>query len=270
MTTTQQNHIQEPSTAKRNLYQNAYRQTLEEDVATQTNEPVNDTTSETDPTSPEEKSWKKRYSDLRSFNSNLTDRVKLLENQLEQVQRKEIKIPSTPEELEGFSRQFPDVYRHIKSIAMGEVLQQKEDITKQIEVEKEKLEKIERESGFKKILQVHPDFEDLNMSEQFHEWAAQQPKQIQDWLFESTDPTLCIKALDLYKAEHNFKKQKTERKPSGADSQVRTRTTPEIPSDGNKKIWKESDIGRLKPRDYEKVESEIELARAEGRIEYGV
>jgi hypothetical protein len=250
----------------RKLYQGLYRSELEEEVVTPNSEPEN-TTPENDPTeTPEDRNWKKRYGDLRTHNNSLTERIKTLETQLTAAQRQEVKIPSSPQEIEAFARSYPDIYRHVKSIAMHEVLQQKEDLTKQIEVEKEKLDKIEKETGYKKILSVHPDFEELNLSEQFHAWAAEQPKQIQDWLFESTDPTLCIKALDLYKAEHNFKKQKTEKKP-GADSQVKTRTAPEMPNEGSKKVWKNSEIARMNRRDYEKFESELELARAEGRID---
>ena len=36
----------------------------------------------------------------------------------------------------------------------------------------------------------------------------------------------------------------------------------------DKKIWKASEIGKLKPWEFEKIESEIDSARAEGRIDY--
>jgi hypothetical protein len=36
----------------------------------------------------------------------------------------------------------------------------------------------------------------------------------------------------------------------------------------DKKVWKASEIGRLKPWQFEKIEKEIDAARAEGRIDY--
>ena len=37
-------------------------------------------------------------------------------------------------------------------------------------------------------------------------------------------------------------------------------------TDANKKIWKGSDIAKMKPWEFEKFEKEIDLARQEGRI----
>jgi hypothetical protein len=35
-----------------------------------------------------------------------------------------------------------------------------------------------------------------------------------------------------------------------------------------KRIWKASEIGKLKPWQFEKLEAELDAARAEGRIDY--
>ena len=37
---------------------------------------------------------------------------------------------------------------------------------------------------------------------------------------------------------------------------------------GNKKIWKVSEIGKLKPWEFEKFEKEIDQARSEGRVDF--
>ena len=39
-------------------------------------------------------------------------------------------------------------------------------------------------------------------------------------------------------------------------------------SGNNKKIWKASEIGKLKSWQFEKLEAEIDAAKAEGRIDY--
>lgn len=262
---------------KRTLYQGAYRKDLEEPVTpaeeTTTQDVDASTTSDAD-LSAEELSWKKRYGDLRSFsdqrNTQQTERIKSLEAQLQAAQKQEVRIPSTKEELDSFAKKYPDVFRHIRSIAMTELLQERENLQTETKAVKDNLEQVQRELGYKKILLAHPDFEEINGSEEFQAWADKQPQQIQDWLFSSTDPDLCIKGLDLYKHEMEFlKRAKARTKPAnGADTLVKTRSPAEVPDQmGNKKIWKASEIQKLHPKMYEKFEDEIELARLEGRID---
>lgn len=258
---------------KRALYQGQYRSELEEEVTTPTTEPGNldgesPTTPEDDLT-PEEKSFKKRYSDLRSYNLTLTERVKSLENQLQAAQKQEIKLPATKEEVDRFAHAYPDVFRYIRSIAMNELLQERENISLETKQVKDELEQVKRDRGYQKILGAHPDFNEINLSEQFHEWAQLQPKQIQDWLFESSDPDLCIKALDLFKVETKFnQKRGPGRPPKGADMAIPQKgTAMDFTDNDGKKIWKASEIAKLHPKHFEKFENEIEQARAEGRID---
>lgn len=256
----------------RRLYNADYRLHLD-DPDTPADEPViananGDNTSEEDPVTPEEKTWKKRYGDLRSHTHTLTERINSLEAQLQAAQKKEIKIPSTEDELNAFATKYPDVYRHIRSIAMAEILSEKENLELETKQVKENLSKTQRELGLARILKAHPDFHELNMSEEFHEWANAQPKQIQDWLFESDDPQLCIKAIDFYKSETNYAKKKKapEKRPSGADLHVPTKGTVDL-GDGQKRIWKDSEVRKMHPREYEKYEDEIDQARREGRYD---
>lgn len=257
-----------PTTRK--LYQGAYRSTLDETDTSEldptTQDADNSNTSKDGPANPEELSWKKRYGDLRTYQNQLTERIKELENQNRSLQKKEVKIPSTQEELMQFARQYPDVYRHIRSIAMAELLQERETISQETNAVKENLEEVKRELGLKKILLAHKDFEKLNASPEFHEWAQAQPRQIQEWLYESSDPDLCIKAIDLYKADLAFKKP--SRKPSGADLQVPNRTPAETPDFDGKKVWKASEVQKMHPKMYEKYEDDIDTARREGRFDY--
>ena len=45
-------------------------------------------------------------------------------------------------------------------------------------------------------------------------------------------------------------------------------TSKEVSSgEGNKKIWKASQIAKMRPWEFEKMEAELDLARQEGRIE---
>ena len=37
---------------------------------------------------------------------------------------------------------------------------------------------------------------------------------------------------------------------------------------GDKRVWKASEIGKMKPWEFEKLEAELDTARSEGRIDY--
>lgn len=264
--------LQETKLTPRKLYNGLYRTELEQDVTNPSDEPGNrdgdQSTTSDDGLTPEEKTFKKRYGDARTHINTLTERIKSLETQVALANKKELQLPSSKEEIEVFAKQYPDVFRHIRSIAMTELLQERENIATETNVVKDDLEKLKRDKGYIMIMKAHPDFEELNASESFHEWAALQPKQIQDWLFETPDPELCIKALDLFKAETNFKQKRGPGRPRNADTLVDTRSSSiNLTDDSGKKIWKASEIGKLTPRQYEKAEEEIEQAREEGRID---
>lgn len=257
----------------RQLYQGQYRTELENET-TQTDESTNldgetSITSTPDPAlTPEENSWKHRYADLRRHDNSKTERIRLLERQLQDAQKQEgFKLPSTEQELVAFEQRYPDVFRHIVSIARKQLLSERDSISQETRRTEEELEKVKMELGLKRILQVHPDFEELNLSEDFHIWARKQPEQIQDWLFRNSNPELCIKALDLFKVETNHKVAPKPRTNRGADNLVQSRSSVALADDSGKKLWKASEIHRLHPSQFEKYESEIEAARREGRID---
>lgn len=258
----------------RQLYQGLYRNELEDDITQSDDSTVvnadNSTTSD-DGLSPEEITFKQRYGALRSHSLSQNERIKSLESQLSAAQKQEIKFPSTQAELQHFAQQYPDVFRHIRSIAMTELLTERENISLETKQVKDDLETVKRERGMQKILSAHPDFEALGALPEFKEWIAVQPAQIQDWLFETPDPDLCIKAIDLFKVETGFKAKRGPGRPpkQGADVAVTTRgnNNIELVTEGGKKIWKASEIGKLAASQFIKLESEIENARAEGRID---
>ena len=91
---------------------------------------------------------------------------------------------------------------------------------------------IQRREAEETLKSKHPDFEDIRGDDNFHNWAKEQPEQIQDWIYNNPDNvSLAVKAIDLYKMENGIKtssKQKTKKsqapKSSAADM-VSTRTT---------------------------------------------
>lgn len=130
---------------------------------------------------------------------------------------------------------------------------------------------IQRREAEETLKSKHPDFEDIRGDDNFHNWAKEQPEQIQDWIYNNPDNvSLAVKAIDLYKMENGIKtssKQKTKKsqapKSSAADM-VSTRTT-QIDAK-EPKIWTQREIAALSMVQYDKFEQEIDQAIMEGRV----
>src|SRR3954463_13039229 len=108
-----------------------YESQLDDETDTQSAEPGShdtDTLPDGPEVTPEETTFKKRYGDLRTHTHSLTKRISDLERQLSDASRQEVKIPSTPNEIQGFANQYPDVYRHILTIARTELIREKDDL----------------------------------------------------------------------------------------------------------------------------------------------
>ena len=91
---------------------------------------------EAEPTNAEEKTFKKRYGDLRrhtqekekQFQKQLDD----LKSQLEKATKKEIKLPKSEEEIEEWSKEYPDVAAIVETIAMKKAKEQSDSINKKL------------------------------------------------------------------------------------------------------------------------------------------
>ena len=120
----------------------------------------------------------------------------------------------------------------------------------------------------------HPDFDQIRGDDGFHEWAQEQPDQIQDWIYNNPDNvTLAVKALDLYKLEtgkgQNTQKRRSNRKQpqSSAADMVSTKTTNIDAKEA--KIWTESEIAKMSLDQFDRHEEEINIAMIEGRVRRG-
>ena len=66
-----------------------------------------------------------------------------------------------------------------------------------------------RQDAEKRLMERHPDFEDIRNSDDFHGWAKEQPKSIQDWIYNNADDAdLASRALDLFKKDFGIEPTK--------------------------------------------------------------
>jgi hypothetical protein len=214
--------------------------------------------------------YKKRYDDLKKhYDSKLNEFRSREEELLSQVNTPEYKAPKTEEELEKFKNDYPDVYEVVETVAH----MQSETKAKVLEERLSKLQEREnqliRQDAEKRLTDRHPDFEDIRNSDDFHGWAKEQPKSIQDWIYSNADDAdLASRALDLFKKDFGIEPTKTtsSSKPTrkSAADMVSTKTTSVEPT--QQKVWSEKEIAAMSVAEFDKYEKEISDAMQEGRI----
>ena len=214
--------------------------------------------------------YKKRYDDLKKHYDNKLNEFKVREEELiNQVNQPEYKAPKTEEELEKFKRDYPDVYEVVETVAH----MQSESKAKVLEERLSKLQQREQEliqkDAEKRLMDRHPDFEDIRNSDDFHGWAKEQPDSIQKWIYSNADDAdLASRALDLFKRDMGMDipqdtKSSSKTVQSAADI-VSTKTTTVEPK--QEKIWSEREIAAMSMDEFDKYEKEISDAMQEGRI----
>ena len=228
---------------------------------------------EPEPKNAEERSFKKRYGDLRrhqqSKEKEYEDRIKALEEQLTQSTKSEIKLPKSDEDIEAWAKQYPDVAGIVETIAIKKAREQAEGLEARVKEIDEMKATATREKAEVELLKLHPDFGEIRDSDDFHEWAEEQPKWVQDALYENdADARSAARAIDLYKADKNIKPKKSASSKDAARS-VGTRNERSKPqSDPQGNAIKESDVQKMSAVEYERNSDEIMEAIRTGNFIY--
>ena len=177
---------------------------LKKQAAGETEETVTEEKAEDEeePKNAEEKTFKKRYGDLRrhsqekekQFQKQL-DELKL---QLEKATKKEIKLPKTESEIDEWAKEYPDVAKIVETIAIKKAKEQSEVLESEIRKISEMSAEAAKDKAEAELMRIHPDFADIRDSDDFHEWANEQPKWVQDALYENdNDARSAARAIDL-------------------------------------------------------------------------
>tara|TARA_R100000995_G_scaffold50898_1_gene24589 strand:- start:18 stop:884 length:867 start_codon:yes stop_codon:yes gene_type:complete len=215
--------------------------------------------------------YKKRYDDLkRHYDKKLTEFEEEKRQLATATQQANVPMPKTVEELEEFKTQYPDVYGVVETVAAMQASERTSELQKELEVIKEREKETVVQAAYRELTNNHPDFDDIKTDEKFLEWLQEQPESISDGIYNNnTDARWASRVLDLYKADAGISKRKTSKAKADAATSVRAPRAREITSEqgGDKRIWKASEIRGLKPWEFEKLESELDSARQEGRID---
>jgi len=268
------------------LYRGKYREEVykDEDEVVEAEDPSTEATPETQedtsfakPQEGSDTDYKKRYDDLKRHYDSKLDEWKREREELAQAQQagrdsglRASELPKTPEDLEEFRTKYPDVYAIVETVSSLQAENKLSELKKEVETLKGREKELEVQSAYKELLSAHPDFNTLKSNEKFLTWLDDQPASIADGIYKNNrDAKWAIRVVDLYKADTGTKTTKKSKDADPAAAVTRS-TAKDVAGEANseKKVWKASEIGRLKPWQFEKLEAEIDAAKKEGRIDY--
>ena len=248
---------------------------LEQMLKEQRGEVEEPATEEQEPTSAEEKTFKKRYSDLRRHQQQQAEdfkkQISELRTQLDSATKKEMKLPKSDEDIEQWAKNYPDVAAIVETIAMKKASEQASALEERLKAIDEMQNSATKEKAEVELMRLHPDFDEIRDSDSFHEWAEEQPKWVQDALYENdNDARSAARAIDLYKADMGIGKKKSKSDKDAAKS-VSTKDSRSKPQENEESSYlKESDVQRMSAKEYEKNSDEIMEAIRSGKFIYDV
>ena len=229
---------------------------------------------EQEPTSAEEKTFKKRYGDLRRHaqqkESDLQEQINQLKEQLDSATKKQIELPKSDEDIEAWTKKYPDVAGIVETIAIKKSQEQSKELEDRIQKINEMQESATKEKAEVELLKIHPDFVDIREDDNFHNWAEEQPQWVQKALYENDDDAKsAARAIDLYKADRNIGKKKTSSKDAAlATNPKSTRTKPQTNEEST--YLRESQVQKMSSQEYERRADEVMEAIRTGKFIYDV
>ena len=218
----------------------------------------------------EEKSFKKRYGDVRRHmqqkEKDWEEKFAALEARLGQ---ENIRPPKSDEDIESWAKEYPDVASIVETIAAKkaqEMFNKAEDRLQRLDAKEAEMS---RSSAEQDIRKAHPDFDKLREADEFHDWVDEQPKWVQDALYENSDDAASvIRVIDLYKVDNGMTKSDYAAKRKAAAGTVKKASKASVDAEDTSGSFKESDIARMSAQEYEKQEEAITKAIQSGKFIY--
>jgi hypothetical protein len=247
---------------------------LEQLIAENKGEVKEEVQEEPEPTSAEEKTFKKRYGDLRRHaqqkEADLQEQINQLRDQLDSATKKQIQLPKSDEDIEAWAKQYPDVAGIVETIAIKKSKEQSKELEDRIKKINEMQESATKEKAEVELLKLHPDFVDIREDDDFHNWAEEQPQWVQKALYENDNDALsAARAIDLYKADRNIGKKKTSSKDAALATNTKsTRTKPQTNEEST--YLRESQVQKMSSQEYERRADEVMEAIRSGKFIYDV
>ena len=223
-----------------------------------------------EPDTGEERTYKKRYDDIRKLQSNTAAELKAIKAQLENAKEQGIvRPPKSDEDIQAWADKYPDVAAIVETIA-------EKKAQEKFSVAEERLREIDemsaeanRSKSMDAIRESHSDFDDLKESDEFHDWAGEQPKWVQDALYENQDdPRSVVRVIDLYKVDKGLDTKSRKKSSKAAASAVVTKRTTKPTQAETDVSFTESMISKMSIHEFEKNQDAIMEAQRSGKFIY--
>ena len=222
--------------------------------------------------SAEEKSFKKRYGDLRRH---MQQKEKEWDEKLESLQKASAKAgiipPKSDEDIEEWAKEYPDVAGIVETIAAKkaqEMFDKADTRLKQLDEAHAEAHRVKSENEIRKS---HSDFDDLREADEFHDWADAQPKWVKDALYENADdPASVVRVIDLYKSDKGLTKEAKKASKKAAASPVARRSKAEVDVADSSNTIRESEVAKMTDKEFEERADEINKAMRTGKFVYDV
>ena len=223
-----------------------------------------------EPDTGEERTYKKRYDDSRKLQSNTAAELKAIKTQLENAKEQGIvRPPKSDEDIQAWADKYPDVAAIVETIA-------EKKAQEKFSVAEERLREIDemsaeanRSKSMDAIRESHSDFDDLKESDEFHDWAGEQPKWVQDALYENQDdPRSVVRVIDLYKVDKGLDTKSRKKSSKAAASAVVTKRTTKPTQAETDVSFTESMISKMSIHEFEENQDAIMEAQRSGKFIY--
>jgi len=220
----------------------------------------------------EEKSFKKRYGDLRRHmnekEKSWKDKFETLENRLSD---EVITPPKSDEDIAAWAEKYPDVAGIVETIAQKKAQELFNKTENRIEELNEAQSETARIKNENIIRETHTDFDQLREADEFHNWVDEQPKWIQNALYENADDAASVvRVIDLYKVDKGLTTKDKKAKSKAAASMVSKGSKAKVDADDSSNSIRESDVAKMSNSEFEKKSEEITQAMRSGKFIYDV
>jgi len=230
-----------------------------------------DTEAKEETLSAEERTYKKRYSDLRKHLNKQSEEIKELKAQMEEAAKGQLLPPKSDEEIDAWTKKYPEIASIVETKAAKIAEEKFAKADKRLQEIDQLNAETQRTKSENAIRKIHPDFDELRESDDFHNWAGEQPKWVQDALYENQDdPRSVVRVIDLFKVDNGMDIKSKKRTTKEAASQVKTKRTTKIDGEGVSGQILESQVQKMSAKEYEARSEDIMEAIRSGKFVYDI
>ena len=230
-----------------------------------------DTEAKEETLSAEERTYKKRYSDLRKHLNKQSEEIKELKAQMEEAAKGQLLPPKSDEEIDAWTKKYPEIASIVETKAAKIAEEKFAKADKRLQEIDQLNAETQRTKSENAIRKIHPDFDELRESDDFHNWAGEQPKWVQDALYENQDdPRSVVRVIDLFKVDNGMDIKSKKKTTKEAASQVKTKRTTKIDGEGVAGQILESQVQKMSAREYEARSEDIMKAIQAGNFVYDI